>query len=132
MVRHNAILGFKFFENSEGKTKMIEVKFTGDPEELQSSMVEFLKKTRPDIEGIPSQHLNHPHNVTKQLIYEPVRSDANFNDYYIVTIINDTLPIACTCKDFHFSIRKKRDRGDRHPLHTCKHINQARERFRRF
>lgn len=111
---------------------MLEVKFTGDPESIGSEMVDFLKKNRPNIEGTLSTQLNHPHNVTRAVLYEPVRASRSLNEYYIVTIINDTLPIACTCKDFHYTIRKKRDQGVRHPVHTCKHMRQARERYRRF
>lgn len=112
---------------------MIEVKFTGDPKEIDQSMVEFLKKNRPDIEGVPSTKLDHPHNVTRAVIYELVRSmQFGKNEYYVVTLVNDTLPIACTCKDFHYSIRRKADKGMRSPIHSCKHMKQARERFRRF
>lgn len=111
---------------------MIKIEFTGDAVAAHAEMVEYLKKARPDIEGIPSAVLNHPDNVTKQVIYEPVRSLSNFNEYYIVTVVNDTLPVSCTCKDFHYSIRRKRDKGQRHPVHSCKHMKMARERFRRF
>jgi len=111
---------------------MIEVKFTGDADTIHNAMVGYLKKAMPDIVGRFSTRLDHPDNVTKQVIYEPVKSDKLHNEYYIVTIVNNTLPIACTCKDFHYSIRKKRDRGDRAPIHTCKHMVKARERFRRF
>lgn len=112
---------------------MIEIKFTGDATETHDEMVEYLKKARPDIQGGVSMQLDAPENVTKQVIHEPVRATSPLsNEYYIVTIINDTLPIACTCKDFHYSIRRKRDKGVRHPLHVCKHMKQAEERFRRF
>ncbi len=97
---------------------MIEIKFTGDAAAAHAEMVEYLKKARPDIEGEPSVELDHPNNVTRQVIYEPVKSSTRPNEFYVVTIINDPLPIACTCADFHYSIRRKRDRGDRQPIHT--------------
>lgn len=113
---------------------MIEIKFTGDPAETRKEMVQYLKgqPATADFSDHRSTKLDHPDNVTRQVCYEPVASDKVHNEFYIVTIVNNTLAIACTCKDFHYSIRKKRDRGDRAPIHTCKHMKQARERYRRF
>lgn len=112
---------------------MIEIKFTGDAAESHAEMVEYLKKVRFDTtEGVRSTALDHPDNVTKQVIYEPVRSTTDHKEVYIVTIVNDTLPVACTCKDFHYSIRKKRERGDRTPIHACKHMKMARARHKRY
>ena len=130
--RGGSNLGFKIFKNSEGKT--VELKFEGSPAQCRKQIEEYL-----GISAVMAGELSHqqrvPENVTRQVIYEFVESSTSRpfrREYYAVTLVNDTIPVACTCKDFHYSIRKKKDRGDRNPTHTCKHMRMARERHRQF
>jgi hypothetical protein len=108
---------------------MIEIKFTGDPAETANEMRDYLR-TRG---GIP---IDPPDDVTRSVLYEPVRSDTVHNEVYWVTLINDTHPVACTCKGFHYGIRRERAKDPRKGPgtrgFTCKHMRMAHARHKRF
>ena len=111
---------------------MIEIKLTGEQDEIRADMETYLAQQRDANPGRICEDLDVPENVTKQVIYEPVQSESDAGESYIVTVVNDTLPIACTCADFHYRIRRKRELGIRHPVHSCKHMIKAAVRFKRF
>ena len=108
----------------------MKVEFSGDPADVRAQVVEYLKSSTPT--GEISQLLNVPENVVRQVIYEFVASENTLNEYYIVTLVNDETPISCTCKDFHYRIRKQRERGVQAPRHRCKHMRQAEVRHKAF
>lgn len=117
----------------------MKLEFEGTPTECRKQVEQYLGISAVMVGAHSSGEISNqqrvPENVTRQVIYELVESSASHpfhRQYYVVTLINDTIPIACTCKDFHYSIRKSKDRGDRAPRHTCKHMRMAAERYRRF
>ena len=104
----------------------MEIKFEGTPSEILEQAREYVSQQVQQ----PSTQINVPENVTRQVVHELVKSTHWYrnNEVYIVTLVNDTMPVSCTCPDWHYSIRKKKTNGVRHPTHVCKHMNQARER----
>lgn len=108
---------------------MIEIKFTGDPAETANEMRDYLRSRGG------SAAIDPPDDVTRAVLYEPVRSDTAANEIYWVTLINDTVPVACTCKGFHYGIRRARAKDLRiakTASFTCKHMRMAHERHKRF
>lgn len=110
----------------------MEIKFEGTPSEILEQAREYV-----------SQQVQQPSTQINVVVHELVKSTHWYrnNEVYIVTLVNDTMPVSCTCPDWHYSIRKKKANGGldvRHPTHVCKHMaaingrNQARERHRRF
>lgn len=95
----------------------MKIEFEGNPAQIREQVAAFLKVNGGD-DDVTIKH-------------EFVRSDSNWNELYIVTLINAT-PRACTCKDFHYQIRKKTEAGRTNPTHICKHMRQAEVRFRPF
>ena len=110
---------------------MIEIKFSGDPVDTANEMREYLR-TR----GGSGVSIDVPDDVTRSVLYEPVRSDSIANEVYWVTLINDTMPVACTCKGFHYGIRRERSKDPRKVVSTkgftCKHMRMAHARHKRF
>jgi hypothetical protein len=108
---------------------MIEIKFSGDPVDTANEMREYLR-TRGGIA------IDAPDDVTRAILYEPVRSDSIANEVYWVTLVNDTMPVACTCKGFHYGMRRERAKDPRKGASTkgftCKHMSMARARHKRF
>lgn len=111
---------------------MMKIEFTGDPAETANDMRDYLR-SQGDIRGTP---VHQPNDVTRSVLYEPVKSDTVANEIYWVTLINDTTPVACTCKGFHYGIRRERAKDLRKASSTksftCKHMRMAHARHKRF
>ncbi len=108
---------------------MMKIEFTGDPAETANEMRDYLRSQSR------SAAIDPPDDVTRSVLYEPVRSDTITNEIYWVTLINDTMPVACTCKGFHYGIRRERSKDLRKAAtksFTCKHMRMAHARHKRF